>query len=108
MDDPSETKAVIARNLRRLREKRGLSRRSLARLAEASPLALREIEAGRILPDIGLISRLAAVFEVSCIAFLEGGSSERKDAGLKPSRWAKKGPVAGPFARSTRVITPGK
>ena len=44
MDDREETKVTIARNLRRLREKHQLSRRSLAKLAEASPFDLREIE----------------------------------------------------------------
>ena len=71
MDDREETKVTIARNLRRLREKRRFSRRSLAKLAEASPSTLREIEDGRLLPTIGLIWRLAAVLEVDCAAFLE-------------------------------------
>ena len=71
MDDPGETKAVIGRNLCRLREKRGLSRRSLAKLAEVSPLALRDIEAGRLLPNIALIWRLAAALEVDGATFLE-------------------------------------
>jgi DNA-binding XRE family transcriptional regulator len=71
MDDPGETKAVIGRNLCRLREKRGLSRRSLAKLAEVSPLALREIEAGRLLPDIALIWRFATALEVKSASFLE-------------------------------------
>ena len=71
MDDREETKVTIARNLRRLRENRQLSRRSLAKLAEASPFTLREIEDGRLLPTIGLIWRLAAVLDVDCAAFLE-------------------------------------
>jgi DNA-binding XRE family transcriptional regulator len=70
MDDPGETRAVIGRNLSRLREKRGLSRRSLAKLADASPLALREIEAGKVLPDIALIWRLAAALEVDGATFM--------------------------------------
>ena len=71
MDDPGETKAVIGRNLCRLREERKLSRRYLAKLAEASPLTLREVEAGRLLPTIGLIWQLAAALEVDCATFLE-------------------------------------
>lgn len=73
MEDPEEIKLVIGRNLRRLRERRGLGRRVLARLAGSSPYALREIEAGESLPAIGLIWRLARVLDVSCEAFLEGG-----------------------------------
>jgi len=71
MEDPDETKSVIGQNLRRLREKRGLGRRALARLVQTDSNALRQIEAGRRLPDIGLIWRLARVLEVSCTAFLE-------------------------------------
>ena len=77
MDDREETKVTIARNLRRLREKHQLSRRSLAKLAEASPFDLREIEDGRHLPTIGLIWRLAAVLEVDCAAFLEMPAAPR-------------------------------
>ena len=74
MEDPDEIKSVIGRNLRRLREKRGLGRRALARLVQTDSNALRQIEAGRRLPDIGLIWRLARVLEVSCTAFLESKS----------------------------------
>ena len=74
MEDPDEIKSVIGRNLRRLREKRGLGRRALARLVRSDSHALRQIEAGRRLPDIGLIWRLARVLEVSCTAFLESKS----------------------------------
>jgi ribosome-binding protein aMBF1 (putative translation factor) len=71
MEDPEEIKAVIGRNLRRLREKRGLGRRALARLVQSDSHALRQIEAGQRLPDIGLIWRLARVLEVSSTDFLE-------------------------------------
>ena len=71
MEDQQEIKAVIGRNLRRLREKRGLGRRALARLAQSDSYALRDIEAGQRLPDIGLIWRLARVLEVPCTAFLQ-------------------------------------
>jgi ribosome-binding protein aMBF1 (putative translation factor) len=71
MEDPEEIKAVIGRNLRRLREKRGLGRRALARLVQSDSYALRQIEEGRRLPDIGLIWRLAGVLEVLCTAFLD-------------------------------------
>ena len=71
MEDPEEIKSVIGRNLRRLREKRGLGRRALARLVQSDSHALRQIEAGQRLPDIALIWRLARVLEVSCSAFLD-------------------------------------
>ena len=71
MEDPEEIKSVIGRNFRLLREKRGLTRRALARLVQSNSYALREIEAGQRLPDIALIWRLARVLEVSCSAFLD-------------------------------------
>ena len=70
MDDPGEIKAAIGRNLRQLREKRGLSRRAVARLSHASLATLKEIETARTLPEIGLIWRLAQIFDVPCAAFL--------------------------------------
>ena len=86
MVDPGKTKAVIARNLRRLREKRGLSGDPWRDSPRRARLLCGKIQAGRILPDIGLIWRLAAVFEVSCIAFLRAAAARRKGAGSKPSR----------------------
>ena len=74
MEDPEETKTVIGRNLRLIRERRGLSRRALARLVQSDSHALQEIEASQRLPDFGLIWRLARVLEVSCTAFLEAES----------------------------------
>jgi DNA-binding XRE family transcriptional regulator len=77
MDDREETQVAIARNLRRLREKRQLSRQGLAKLAEARPSTLREIEDGRLLPTIALIWRLAAALDVDCAAFLERSAGPR-------------------------------
>ena len=70
MDDPDKMKRVIGGNLRRLREKRGLGRRALARLVQSNPYTLREIEEGQRLPDIGLIWRLTRTLEISCTALL--------------------------------------
>jgi len=64
---------VVLRDLDRaiLERARTQIEKSLAKLAEASPFTLREIEDGRLLPTIGLLWRLAAVLEVDCAAFLE-------------------------------------
>ncbi len=70
MDDPAETSSVIGGNLSRLREERHLTRRKLATRAGTSEVTLREIEAGRILPDIALVCHLAEVLDVASSAFL--------------------------------------
>jgi DNA-binding XRE family transcriptional regulator len=70
MDDSGDVKAMIAWNLRRLREKRGLSQKSLAKLAEVRLITLKATESAKILPDIGLIWKLAKVLDVPCTAFL--------------------------------------
>src|SRR5262245_24076573 len=70
LDDPEETRAVVGRNLRRLREARGFSRRCLAVKAETSAHALREIETGRVLPEFALLWRLSQVLSVDCAEFL--------------------------------------
>ena len=70
MEDPEAIRRTIGRNLRRLREKRGLRRRALARLVQSNPYTLCDIEEGQRLPDIGLIWRLARALEISCTALL--------------------------------------
>ncbi len=81
MDDPDEVKAVIARNLRRLREERSLTQRALAKLSPASLAAVQQIESAKALPDIALVLQLAQALGVPCTAFL-GSSCEAKN----PSR----------------------
>ena len=71
MENQNEIKAALARNLRRLREARRLSRRSLAIRAQTTRFDLLEIEAGQMLPDIGLILRLAEALDVSGVALLD-------------------------------------
>jgi ribosome-binding protein aMBF1 (putative translation factor) len=70
MDDPGEVKSVIAWNHRRLREKRGLTQKSLANLSQASLVTVREIEAAKTLPDISSILKFARVLDVPCTHFL--------------------------------------
>jgi ribosome-binding protein aMBF1 (putative translation factor) len=78
MDDPDEVKAVIGRNLRRLREKCGLTQASLARRSQASLVAVKEIEAAKALPDIASIWKLAQALDVPCTALLDSA----RDASL--------------------------
>jgi transcriptional regulator with XRE-family HTH domain len=71
MDDPEAVKAAIGRNLRRLREARGLTQKSLAELSQASLANLKEIESARALPDIGLMAELARILDVPCTALAD-------------------------------------
>ncbi len=91
MDDPEAVKATIGRNLRRLREARGLTQKSLAELAQASLANLKEIESAKVLPDIALIGELARIFEVPCAALADPaweGETMARDAGhpVRPRR----------------------
>jgi DNA-binding XRE family transcriptional regulator len=80
MDDPDEVKAVIARNLRRLREERGLTQQSLAKLSLASLAAVRQIESAKTLPDIALVWQLARALGVPCTAFLCPGCEAKNQS----------------------------
>jgi len=73
MDDPDKVRAAVASNLRRLRKKRGLTQKSLAKLSQASLISVEEIESASALPDISLIWELARALDVPCEAIL--GSS---------------------------------
>ncbi len=75
MEDPDQVKAALARNLRRLREDRGLTQKSLAERAGASLASVKDIEAGRVLPEIALMSDLARALEIPCPGLLVGPSA---------------------------------
>jgi ribosome-binding protein aMBF1 (putative translation factor) len=77
MEDPDEVKAVIGRNLRALREKRGLTQRSLAELSQASLLIVKQIESAKTLPDIALIGQFARVLDVPCTDLLCPGDGAK-------------------------------
>ncbi len=64
--------AAVARNLRRLRIQRGYSIVRLARLAEVFPPMLREMEAGKGEPTIGLLWSLATALGVPFAALISG------------------------------------
>ncbi len=55
---------VFARNLRLVREGKGVTQRDLAALVEVSPLYLRWLEGGERTPTLGLFQRLAEALDV--------------------------------------------
>jgi rhodanese-related sulfurtransferase/transcriptional regulator with XRE-family HTH domain len=62
--------AVVAENVRRLREQRGVSLDELARLTGLSRTVLGQIELGRTSPGVSVVWRLARAFDVHFSALL--------------------------------------
>lgn len=56
--------AIFSRNLRLMREGKGVRQRELAALVGVSPLYLRWLEGGERTPTLGLLGRLAEALEV--------------------------------------------
>ena len=75
LEDPASVKAALARNLRHHRESRGLSHKSLAQAAQVPLAAIRDIEAGRGLPDIATILRLAESLRIEGSALADPRSA---------------------------------
>ena len=78
MDEPGEAMAAIGRNLRRLREQRGVTQKSLADLSRISLGTLKAIESARALPDILAMLALAAILDVPCTDFLESADGAKR------------------------------
>lgn len=62
----------IARNLRRLREERNLSKSALARMIDDWPAAIQRIEEEENMPGAGILAALADALEVSIEDFFAG------------------------------------
>lgn len=60
----SQTKKIIGKNLRALREKRGLTQEELAEKAEISPAYVVKMEAGKKNPSSIVLKKLAKVLKV--------------------------------------------
>jgi len=91
IEDPAAVKAALARNLRHYREQRGLSHKALARACALELSDIRNIEAGRVLPAIGVLVRLADRLGVSCGALVEysvspPAASPRRTSATTPAR----------------------
>lgn len=66
---------LVAANLRRLREDRGLSMTKLAALAGTYPSNIKRIEDAENQPNVGLLARIANAMSVPMTEFFSG---ERK------------------------------
>jgi transcriptional regulator with XRE-family HTH domain len=75
-DMPEDLGAVIGANLRRLRQRRGYSLETLAKLAGVSRAMVSQIEGGRSMPTIGLLWKIARALEVPFAALTRSGAVE--------------------------------
>lgn len=69
---PTHLAITFARNLRRLRVKRGYSLKQMAELAQVDPLVLRQIEDGRSEPPLALAWTLASILDVPFAQLIAG------------------------------------
>lgn len=91
MEDPAAVTAALARNLRHYREERGLSQKALAKACTLELSDIRDIEAGRVLPAIGVLVRLADRLGVASSALVEcvvstAAASPRRTPATTPAR----------------------
>lgn len=69
------SRAVLARNLRRLREERGLSQEALADLAGIDRTYVSSLERQRYSASVDMLDRLASVLQVPVSALLKAESA---------------------------------
>src|SRR5271163_1808160 len=79
--------AVVGANLRRLRQQRGLSLDSLAKISGVSRAMLSQIEIGQSVPSINVGFKVARAFGLPFSALLASSAARR--AHLMPARTAK-------------------
>ena len=68
---PADLPAIVGRNLRRLRTRRGHSLERLAKHAGVSRAMLGQIETGKSVPTIGLLWKVANALNVPCANLLQ-------------------------------------
>jgi transcriptional regulator with XRE-family HTH domain len=94
--------AVVGANLRRLRQRRGLSLDNLAKISGVSRAMLSQIEIGRSVPSINVVFKVARAFGLPFSALL---TSSARRAHVMPARTAKTlRSTSGDF--STRALFP--
>jgi len=77
------TRHAYVKNLKRLREKRGLTQREVAELVGVTPLTLSQWESDRATPTVENLMALADVFRVS-MDFLVGRKTPHVPEDMKP------------------------
>ena len=71
---PTHLAIAFARNLKRLRVKRGYSLKQMAQLAQIDPLVLRQIEEGRAEPPLALAWTVASILDVPFAQLIAGAA----------------------------------
>ena len=69
---PSHLAIIFARNLKRLRVKRGYSLMQMAELAQIDPIVLKQVEEGRAEPPLALAWTVASVLDVPFAQLIAG------------------------------------
>ena len=86
-----KTQAIVARNLKKLRLKRGISQENLAVDAEIDTSYLSGLESGHKNPTVAILERLAAALDVPVGAFfVEPAAGEKPPRPLPKGRKAKR------------------
>jgi transcriptional regulator with XRE-family HTH domain len=83
--EPADLGGIIGPNLKRLRIGRALSLEALARLAGVSRAMIGQIEAGRSMPTIGLLWKIARALDVPFSALM-GGEADAAMTVLRADR----------------------
>lgn len=83
-----EARALVARNLRKLRVRRGLSQEALAVDAEIDRTYVSRVERGLENPTVAVLERLAAALEVDIARFFD--KPKVGEAVPKPLRGGRK------------------
>jgi quercetin dioxygenase-like cupin family protein/DNA-binding XRE family transcriptional regulator len=71
---PTHLSIVFARNMKRLRVKRGYSLKQMAELAQIDPMVLRQIEDGRAEPPLALAWTVASILDVPFAQLIAGAA----------------------------------
>lgn len=79
------TQTSIAANIRRIRQRRGLTQEDLAELTETEPRTIQHLETGTANPTIGLLTMVAAALGVSAATLLRPAKLRPRPVG-RPRR----------------------
>jgi quercetin dioxygenase-like cupin family protein/DNA-binding XRE family transcriptional regulator len=71
---PTHLAIVFARNMKKLRVKRGYSLKQMAELAQVDPMVLRQIEDGRAEPALALAWTVASILDVPFAQLIAGAA----------------------------------